>query len=49
MNLKKLFVSLLIFGFLTGGTAMANNVLNDKQKSIVEISSYTAAGDLEKL
>lgn len=49
MNFKKIFTSLLIFGFLTGGAAMANNVLDNKQKSIVEISLFTAAGDLAKL
>lgn len=49
MNYKKAILTLLTFIFLTGGCSMAENTLSSKQKAIVKISSYTAAGDLERL
>ena len=52
MYLKKilsLFVTLTILGFVIGGKTMAEETLTQKQKNIVSISSYTAAGDLNNL
>jgi quercetin dioxygenase-like cupin family protein/alkylhydroperoxidase/carboxymuconolactone decarboxylase family protein YurZ len=47
--LKKILALFMFFSFLTGGYSMAADNLNAKEKSIVKISSYTAAGDLPKL
>ena len=46
MIIAKLFIVLLVVGFLTGEFSMAGEILTKKEKSIVMISSYTAAGDL---
>lgn len=49
--MKKTFLLglILAIGLLIGGKSMAQDILNNKQQSIVMISSYTARGDLESL
>ena len=51
--MKKILTALigiiLTTGIFIGEKCMASNLLTDKQKNIVMISSYTASGDLENL
>lgn len=46
--MKKIIALIVMVLILSGGSCMAQN-LNNKQKSIVMISSYTANGDLQNL
>lgn len=49
--MKKIFLIglIIVIGIIIGGKCMASDILNNKQKSIVMISSYTAQGDIENL
>lgn len=49
--LKKITLSVLVLALILsfGGNCMAKDILTEKQESIVKISSYTAAGDMEQL
>lgn len=44
-----LMVISVLFILNIGGNCMAQSVLNDKQKDIVMVASYTARGEIEKL
>lgn len=49
MKILKFLIYILLLLIIIGESAMAKEVLSERQQSIVMISSYTANGDLENL